>query len=106
RLAATATIRWRESNCSGRFSLDTSRLWLAIILSIGLMLLYQELVLKRISPAPSPQRAGSADVKSTAGSSASAATATAPAEAVRAGAGGAGTRAPAAAPGPERRLTI
>src|SRR5581483_420172 len=106
RLAATATIRWRESNCSGRFSLDTSRLWLAIILSIGLMLLYQELVLKRISPPPSPQSAGSAEVKSTASASPSAATATAPAEAVPAGAGAAGTLAPAAAPGPERMLTI
>jgi YidC/Oxa1 family membrane protein insertase len=85
--------------------LDTSRLWLAIILSIGLLLLYQELVLKRISPPRSPQSAATAEVKSTAPASPPSAV-TAPAEAVSLAAGAAGALAPATARGPERLLTI
>ena len=47
--------------CSGHRSqqkeiiLDTSRLILAVVLSLGLIFIYQELVLKRISPPPGPQ---------------------------------------------------
>lgn len=35
--------------------MDTSRLILAVVLSLGLIFIYQELVLKRISPPPGPQ---------------------------------------------------
>lgn len=85
--------------------MDTSRLWLAIILSIGLLLLYQELVLKRISPPRSPQGAATAEVKSTAPASPPSAVTT-PAEAVSLAAGAAGALTPATARGPERLLTI
>ena len=35
--------------------MDTSRLILAVVLSLGLIFIYQELVLKRMSPPPGPQ---------------------------------------------------
>src|SRR5208282_4404704 len=43
---------------SGKASFGTSRLLLAILLSLGLVFVYQEFVLKRMLPPPPPQKTG------------------------------------------------
>jgi YidC/Oxa1 family membrane protein insertase len=89
--------------------LDTSRLILAVVLSLGLIFIYQELVLKRISPAPGPQerlaQQRATEVIPTSASTA-ATTEQNAAQPLSAPISGVTALEPARPPGPERLVTI